>query len=79
MANTITPLYPIIFDGLREVSRELHGFTPAVNMNASAERVAKGQAIEVPIVGKGSAKDISPTNTKHTLSLIHISEPTRPY
>ena len=78
MAQTITHLYPIIFDGLREVSRELHGFIPAVNMNASAERVAKGQAIEVPIVGKGSAKDISPSNISstgqdHTVSNVEIT------
>jgi len=60
MTNTLTDLIPVMYKGLDTVARELVGFTRAVQLDASAEDVAVGQVINVPIVPKNTTSDITP-------------------
>ena len=64
MANTITNLIPIAYRALDVVSRELTGMIAAVNVDASADTIAKGQTIYSPVVpASNSIGDIAPAMT----------------
>ncbi len=57
MANILNPFIPEMYQALEEVSRELTGFLPSVNRNASAARAAIGEPIRVPISVPHAVKD----------------------
>lgn len=63
MANTLTNLIPIMYQGLDVVSREMVGFTQAVSLNASAQSAALNETINIPIVGAVTGGDITPGQT----------------
>jgi hypothetical protein len=60
MANTLTNLIPVLYEGLDMVLREQVGFIPAVSMDAKAEQAAVGQFITTPITPAGTTGDIIP-------------------
>ena len=61
MANTLTNLIPDIYGALDVVSRELTGFIPAAARDSSADQIADGQNLRVPIVPSNSTTaDITP-------------------
>lgn len=60
MANTLTNLIPTLFEAMDVVSREMVGFIPAVTRDSSAERAAKDQPINIPIVPVNTASDVTP-------------------
>lgn len=62
-ANTLTGLIPEIQIAANKVLREQIGFLPAVYMNAAAEKAAKDQPIQYPIVPTMSASDVTPAAT----------------
>ena len=49
MANTITNLIPDAYAALEVVSRELVGFIPSVARDATADEIAVGQTLRVPV------------------------------
>ena len=51
MANTLTNLYPDIYEGLNRVSRELTGFIVAASRDSGIDRAAIGELVRVPIAG----------------------------
>lgn len=59
-ANTLTRLIPDLYAALNVVSRELVGFIPGVDRNASAERAAVGQTIVWPIAPAQSSQSVVP-------------------
>lgn len=63
MSNTLNNLTPDLYAALDTVSRELVGFTPAVTLDASVARAAKGQTVRSPIAPAVEATDITPAVT----------------
>lgn len=63
MPNTITAVLPSIFAGLRELSREMVGIIPAVQVDADVSRAAVGQSVTVPIVPAATGGNITPGAT----------------
>lgn len=59
-ANTLTGLIPEIQIAANKVLREQIGFIPAVYMNAEAEKAAKDQVIQYPIVPTITLQDVTP-------------------
>ena len=73
MANTLTNLIPVAYQALDRVSRELTGLIAAVNVDAAADSIAKGQTIYSPVVPTGNAiGDIAPAMTVTAASDITI-------
>ena len=68
MANILTNLIPDLYQALDEVSRELVGFVPSVARNSSAERVAQGENVIVPVSTAMAAADCAPA--------MNVPEPT---
>lgn len=63
MANTLTDLYPDMYEGLDVVSRELVGFIPAVSGSLMTERAAIGQTVRVPVAPSASTANNTPAVT----------------
>ena len=63
MANTLTNLIPVAYRALDVVSRELTGLISAVNLDAGAESIAKGQTIYSPVSPVNTVGDIAPAMT----------------
>lgn len=63
MANTLTDLFPDMYEGLDVVSRELVGFIPAVSRSATTERAAIGQVVRVPVAPEASSANTTPAVT----------------
>ena len=59
MANTLTNLIPVAYRALDIVSRELTGLIGAVNIDAAAETIAKGQTIYSPVAPANTQTDIA--------------------
>lgn len=60
-ANTLTNLIPDIYAALDVVSEELVGFIPAVMRDSTADRVAKGQNLDITqTLANTAGKDITP-------------------
>lgn len=59
-ANVLTRLIPDLYAALNVVSRELVGFLPSVERNASAERAAVGQTIVWPIAPEVGTQAVVP-------------------
>lgn len=63
MANILTKMIPDLYQSLDEVSRELVGYIPSVNRNASAARAAVGESVIVPVSTALVTKDNTPAMT----------------
>lgn len=63
MANTLTNLIPAAYEALDIVSRELVGFTQAVTLDATSDRIAKGQTVYSPVAPANTAATITPAMT----------------
>ncbi|MEM6326030.1 MAG: P22 phage major capsid protein family protein [Bacteroidota bacterium] len=63
MANTLNNLIPTLYAAMEVVSREMTGFIPAVGRDSSADRVALGKTLSIPIAGTAAAQDVTPGAT----------------
>lgn len=63
MANTLTNLIPLAYEALDVVSREVTGFLGAVNLDAAAETIAKGQTVYSPVAPANTTGNITPAMT----------------
>lgn len=63
MSNTLTGLIPTIYAGLDVVSRELIGFIPNVQRDATTAAAAVGQTVRSPVAPETSLEAISPGAT----------------
>lgn len=77
MANTLTGLYPILYNAMNVVSREMVGFVAAVSRDATAEQAAVNQTVRSPVVPVMTAATITPTNiaasgTDQTIGYVDI-------
>ena len=59
-ANTLTNLFPDLFAGLDVVSRELVGFVPSVQRNATAARAAVNETVRYHVAPAASNGDVTP-------------------
>lgn len=78
MSNTLTGLYPVMYNAMNVVSRELVGFIPAVSRDATAEMAAADQTVRSPVVPAMAIETITPTNiaatgTDQTISYVDIT------
>lgn len=78
MSNTLTGLYPIIYNAMNVVSRERVGMINAVSLDAQAAQAAVGQTVRSPVVGAMSAGNITaaataPAGTDQTINYVDIS------
>lgn len=60
MANTLTNLIPDVYAALTVVSRELVGFIPAAQRDATVERAAVNQTVRSPIAPANTTTSITP-------------------
>lgn len=77
MANTLTGLYPILYNAMNIVSRERVGMVSAVSLDATAAAAAMGQTVRSPVVGAMSAGNITaaataPGGTDQTINYVDI-------
>ena len=63
MANTLTNLIPLAYEALDTVSREITGLIGAVNLDASAETIAKDQTVYSPVAPVNTTGNITPAMT----------------
>lgn len=63
MANTLTNLIPLAYRALDVVSREVTGLLAAVNLDAGADTIAKGQTIYSPVAPVNTTGNITPAMT----------------
>ena len=78
MSNTLTGLYPVMYNAMNVVSREQVGFIPAVSRDATAEMAAANQTVRSPVVPTMAGADITATNiaaagTDQTISYVDIT------
>ena len=59
-ANTLTNLFPDLYEALDVVSREQVGFIPAVNLDASLQRAALNQNIRSFVTPSATSANIVP-------------------
>lgn len=62
MANTLTGLIPVLYEGLDQVSRELVGFTRAASMDSTSEEAAVNQTVRSPVAPEATTEDVTPGN-----------------
>jgi hypothetical protein len=60
MANTLTSLFPDLYEAMDVVSRELVGFIPAVSTDHSIDRAAVGQQVRSFVAPSAAATSITP-------------------
>lgn len=60
MANTLTDLIPDVYAALTVVSRELVGFIPAAQRDATTERAAVNQTVRSPVAPATTTSSITP-------------------
>ncbi len=60
MANTLTNLIPVMYQGLDIVAREQVGMIPSVSIDAAADMVAKDEVITIPVTPAAAASDVTP-------------------
>jgi len=60
MANTLTGLIPVMYEGLDIVSREMCGLTRAVSLESKAENAAVGQTVRSHVAPTATTHDITP-------------------
>ncbi len=77
MANTLTGLYPTIYNAMNIVSRERVGMVNAVSVDAQASQAAVNQTVRSPVVGEMAAGNItaaatSPAGTDQTIDYVDI-------